>query len=878
MTPQHVISQLLESDSKKIQNKDLLKKIILTVYLGRLQINGQSPDNQIDLGNYLFDSERILFDFSRLNEQKKELFNKWLLAPYQASKKKKYFSDFAVNEYRGFTAEVKLSYIGKIIQWLQGNATEYWAVSTIDAPLNYALLGIEMCHGLQGIVIGFNQWLVPANRKKYQAQHQLQSEYLGNTKRVFITNQLVDLLLQTDLNACSFESVCKSAHPLAIAISDPQAYYKNMEEYRSTQKYTVKKPWYIRLWNWFCSWFCSEVRATKPVSKPSNHKLIHLFQNDSLSIYQKANQQLLVKENRPEIENLVYCGGGAKIFAHIGVWKALQEVCIKPKRFAGSSAGAIMALMCYLNFSAEEIDSLCKEMRQDNLVYIDFDVRGLSEPQALKTALDYAITLKIKEWVRRYNISYPQGKITFAVLDQLRHCCESSGIGEALIVTATNKRQRKTIYFSLEQTPDMEVSEAVKISASLPVVFRDTQIGMDNYNDGGVLNNFPTNAFHENNTTFLESEYGNNMQTLGVQFDNGTERSAVDTVRKRVYREHFIINWLYALLTGVNDPASGWEQDRLKLRKYAAQSILVPVGNASATNFDMEESQQRALIHNGYQATKDYIRARYAQKDSGPYKNKEIMYATFSSYEELLAYCCYRGNLMLFHTVCDLIHQSSLLNKPRLIRQADKLKALYFASVPLQMPSVEKKAFNISTAPSQLITHSQETRDELFLTVFSIFLKLTPQFVGNIREHHLFNQARHSLKVDAPWEFLNWISKIKEERHLFLYVFGFLVGRIKNTLTGHTASGQNSIECHMTFQALHLLKKLLHLSPDVFKPVFYGHWDLNFRQILRVLKTLECSEKQYAHYLCHSLKKREEPLQVYKGAVFENEAWCETPG
>lgn len=70
MTPQHVISQLLESDTKYPQNLDLLKKIIISAYLGRLRINGLPPDNKIALGNYLFDDERMIFDFTRLSDSK----------------------------------------------------------------------------------------------------------------------------------------------------------------------------------------------------------------------------------------------------------------------------------------------------------------------------------------------------------------------------------------------------------------------------------------------------------------------------------------------------------------------------------------------------------------------------------------------------------------------------------------------------------------------------------------------------------------------------------------------------------------------------------------------------------------------------------------
>lgn len=71
MTPQHVISQLLQSDAHQYpQNIELLKKIIMTAYLGRLEINGQPPDNKIAFGNYLFDNEQMMFDLTRVSRKK----------------------------------------------------------------------------------------------------------------------------------------------------------------------------------------------------------------------------------------------------------------------------------------------------------------------------------------------------------------------------------------------------------------------------------------------------------------------------------------------------------------------------------------------------------------------------------------------------------------------------------------------------------------------------------------------------------------------------------------------------------------------------------------------------------------------------------------
>ena len=205
MTPQHVISKLLTSDAKGLKNVDLLKKIILTTYLGRLRINGQSPDKKFALANYLFDNESVMLDFTRLSDAKKEIFQKWLLESHQKEKEKFYFSNFAVSEYRGFTAEFMLGLWGKIKRWIQNDHTDHWKISDIDLSLNYQLLGLEMCHGQDGTLVGFNQLFVPPTGSKYKSEDESQQEPLGNTKRVFITDNLVDRLTKLNLSSLKYK-------------------------------------------------------------------------------------------------------------------------------------------------------------------------------------------------------------------------------------------------------------------------------------------------------------------------------------------------------------------------------------------------------------------------------------------------------------------------------------------------------------------------------------------------------------------------------------------------------------------------------------------------------------------------------------------------
>jgi NTE family protein len=862
MTPQHVISQLLASDAKKIQNSDLLKKIIIIAQLGRLQINGVAPDNKVALAHYLFDNERIMFDFSRLSEGKKEQLMHWLLGAHERHKERLYLSNIAVNEYRGFTADTRLSWWGRVKKWFQGYFINFWKIKDLDLNLEYQLLGINMCHGQHGVSIGFNQFLAPLSGTKYKASDDLPSEELGNTKRVIITDKLVDQLTSLDFNALNYEAICKNAHPLSVLVTDYETRYQAMRDYRRVQNFSTYEPWYIRVWNWFASWIPQKNNPPSRTNSSADSKLIPLYQNESTTIYQRQpTGQILVKEKRPDIENLVFCGGGAKIFAHVGVWKALNEWQIHPKKFAGSSAGAIMALLSYLGFSADKIAELLRHFKQENLVHFEIDRNGLSEPHALKTALDYAIALRVSEVVAQYNIPRPEGKLTFKTLDDLRQQCPGCGIGAELVVTATNKRQRKTRYFSLSKTPAMEVSEAVKVSASFPIVYKNTLINGDEYNDGGILSNFPTEAFHaetETDDSFLESEYGSNLRTLAVQFDNGTERSTMDRMLERVYKENFFMNWIYGILTGVTDPASAWEQDRMKLRKYAGQSIIVDVGDTSSTGFSVEEAQQINLIENGYQETKSYLKARYARKEGFPYRNREAMYATFSSLGELLGYCCYRGNRTMFDAVVDMIVHSKLPNRTALMKQVVELKALYFhADKEMQPPKIEPSHKTHKSNPGLFFSHDfqgaqtngqQSKRDRMLLALFPIFLKLGPELVSNKADRYYLACACRSFTKDSLFSCLVHFSMIKDESHLILHI---LINLIKKL--------EQDPDDDAVFDQLKQVQDILYKSELPLSFEYYCRWDLDLRQGARVLKLIQEQSADLLE-LCSHLRRREEPL------------------
>lgn len=63
--------------------------------------------------------------------------------------------------------------------------------------------------------------------------------------------------------------------------------------------------------------------------------------------------------------------------------------------------------------------------------------------------------------------------------------------GTNLIITGANVSRKQVCYFNRLTHPDMQVAEAVKISACIPLFFKAHKIDKEYYVDGGVLDGYP---------------------------------------------------------------------------------------------------------------------------------------------------------------------------------------------------------------------------------------------------------------------------------------------------------------------------------------------------------------------------------------------------
>lgn len=173
---------------------------------------------------------------------------------------------------------------------------------------------------------------------------------------------------------------------------------------------------------------------------------------------------------------LVLKGGGVKGLALAGAVAALEEKGQRFDLYAGTSAGAIGALMLAAGYSgAELVDQLRALNMRD---FLDGPLRVLKN---LVTRRALHTGDPVREWVR----SRVQAKLKNVVgTVRMRH------LGRRALVFAAND-DGTVVFDSHGEYRDAPVDFAARCSMSIPYFFADPRHEGEPIYDGGLLNNFP---------------------------------------------------------------------------------------------------------------------------------------------------------------------------------------------------------------------------------------------------------------------------------------------------------------------------------------------------------------------------------------------------
>ena len=185
----------------------------------------------------------------------------------------------------------------------------------------------------------------------------------------------------------------------------------------------------------------------------------------------------------PLPRELVLSGGGTGGIAMLGALHRLREAgrLARVTRWVGASVGSIVAslllsgytpLTVYKVLEGLDFAGFAGDVNGDNVLGF-FDTMGAMEPDGILRLFD--VMLRKQGY---------DDTVTLAEFD--------ARTGHTLVIAGYNVTRGETVAFSAQTHPRMSLRLAVRISISVPILFRPVMYEGEMYVDGAVMEHVPT--------------------------------------------------------------------------------------------------------------------------------------------------------------------------------------------------------------------------------------------------------------------------------------------------------------------------------------------------------------------------------------------------
>ncbi len=271
-------------------------------------------------------------------------------------------------------------------------------------------------------------------------------------------------------------------------------------------------------------------------------------------------------EQDKEYNHLVFGGGGIRGIAYIGALDRLTQEGLlnNVQTCIGTSVGALIAAMYVIGYTPIEMKDLMLKVKLDDLQ--DIDIMNVINNYGLDSGR------KVVEYVKDL-IKQKCGtsEITFKEL--------YTNTNKYLIITGTCVTDRCIKYFSHEETPNVKIYDAIRLSIGIPLLFTSVKYQNKRYSDGGILDNFPIHLMR------------NKSNVLGLKLvsdHTGCNNTAADTP------ENFVVN-LIACFFGVIEDLRNVQCDNIDV-------IKINTGDINSIQFNINDDTRNRLYMMGYSA------------------------------------------------------------------------------------------------------------------------------------------------------------------------------------------------------------------------------------------------------------------------------------
>ena len=376
------------------------------------------------------------------------------------------------------------------------------------------------------------------------------------------------------------------------------------------------------------------------------------------------------------ILKLVFAGCGVKGIGYSGAYQAMDETGVvkHTQVVAGSSAGSIVAAMLA---SGVKPAKFREHMIKTNLADLSgAPAWGLFKKNPIGTTpitntgkpLEQFIKKNLRDSVTHFLNDKSLTIHQTPELESLRLAFKNDakrGVRfndlailnryfpkqfKPLTVNAVEYPHGELKIFNAEQTPDVDVAEACRASASVPILLEPKVIDGKAYLDGSVFDNIPTDYFADKNkqqTLVFAFGTGNDPQRNIIHqalHGSGVNEAHSARLSQPDRLDYFISNYLPKLLIGLKTPYHYTDRNedvyqRLR-RDYPLRTVMLQSQNMEAFDFEQSKRWARQLDAFGYLDTIQYI-IQHELHDPEKFNDTDF-YAQFNAAFKII----YRAHLL----------------------------------------------------------------------------------------------------------------------------------------------------------------------------------------------------------------------------------------
>lgn len=317
-----------------------------------------------------------------------------------------------------------------------------------------------------------------------------------------------------------------------------------------------------------------------------------------------------------QFKNLVFEGGGVKGIAYAGAIEVLEKRGVMPGivRVAGTSAGAITAVLLALGASAKEIGQIVGGTNFRS--FMDDSWGTLRDVSRLVNDYGWFKGDAFSDWMKK-QVYYFTGntELTFGDLQAL--AATNKKLRQLYMVGSNLSLQLPEVY-SAEKTAQMPIWQATRISMSIPLFFAAMKNTTANVLvDGGVTWNYPLDIFDEKQYLIDEKAYGKvayptkygdsqvfNKETLGFRVDTKDEIEAEKEGWKLLPQPiESLIDYMKVLIGFMNDMAN-----KLHLHDNDwHRTVFLDAMGVRTTDFSLSRDKVDMLLQSGRNETNAYF-------------------------------------------------------------------------------------------------------------------------------------------------------------------------------------------------------------------------------------------------------------------------------